>query len=65
MSKSLMSTLPEIGKPCYLYLIEMQLVKPISEESNPKKRRILDPSDIDSAFGFLSSRILPVVCKKR
>jgi hypothetical protein len=41
--------------------MEMKLVNPIAEESNPKKRRIIDPYETDFAFGFLASRRLPKV----
>uniref|UniRef100_A0A915D972 Uncharacterized protein n=1 Tax=Ditylenchus dipsaci TaxID=166011 RepID=A0A915D972_9BILA len=56
MSKHVLDTLPQPNVPCYVYLIDMKLTKPISEEGNPKKRRILDPSQVDSAFGFLSTK---------
>ncbi|KAL3124728.1 hypothetical protein niasHT_001565 [Heterodera trifolii] len=60
-SKSLLGTLSPLGKSYIVYMVEMRLVKPISEENNPKKRHIIDPSQIDSAFGFLSSKELPAI----
>lgn len=61
MSKSLIKTLPAPDSDCFVYVIEMKLTKPISEENNPKKRRIIDPFETNSAFGFLSSKELPLV----
>uniref|UniRef100_A0A914HEZ6 Helicase ATP-binding domain-containing protein n=1 Tax=Globodera rostochiensis TaxID=31243 RepID=A0A914HEZ6_GLORO len=60
-SKSLVGTLPALDSICIVYVIEMRLVKPISEENNPKKRRIIDPHEIDWAFGFLSCKELPSI----
>lgn len=58
-----MGTLPVANELCYLYVLEMRLVKPITKEANPKNRRIIDPAEIDAAFGFLSKHVLPLVCK--
>jgi hypothetical protein len=64
MSKGLTKTLPAHGSECFVYIIEMKLIKPISEENNPKKRKIIDPFETNSAFGFLSSKELPKVNKQ-
>jgi len=61
MSKALTKNLPALESECLIYIVEMKLVKPISEENNPKKRRIIDPFETNYAFGFLSSRELPTV----
>lgn len=56
-----MGTLATLEAHCHIYVIEMRLVKSIGEEGNPKKRRILNPLDVDSCFGFLTSKPLPHV----
>ncbi|KAL7074663.1 hypothetical protein ACQ4LE_005973, partial [Meloidogyne hapla] len=61
MSKTLSSTLPAQESECILYVMEMKLIKPVSEERNPKRRKIIDPFESNSAFGFLSSKELPKV----
>ncbi|KAF7638234.1 hypothetical protein Mgra_00002206 [Meloidogyne graminicola] len=61
MSKTLDSTLPSQEIDCFLYIMEMKLVKPVSEERNPKRRKIIDPFESNSAFGFLSSKELPKI----
>ena len=61
MSKALTKNLPALESECLIYIVEMKLVKPISEENNPKKRRIIDPFETNYAFGFLSSRELPTI----
>ena len=61
MSKTLASTLPSQESDCILYVMEMKLIKPVSDERNPKRRKIIDPFESNSAFGFLSSKELPKV----
>ena len=65
MSKALTNTLPGEASECFVYIIEMKLIKPISEENNPKKRKIIDPFETNSAFGFLSSKEIPAVNYKQ
>ena len=64
MSKHLTGTLPAIDSECFIYVIEMKLVAPITDENNPKKRRIIDPYETKLAFGFVSKKELPSVNNK-
>lgn len=61
LSKWLSSMLPTFETKCDVYVIEVKLVKPISEESNPKRRRIINPFETDLAFGFLAKDTIPTV----
>lgn len=54
--------MPLIGETCFIYLIDIKLIRPANEEENYKKRKIFDPSQKGCAFGFLSRNKLPPVC---
>lgn len=49
------------GSPCYIYVMELELLKEPSPESNPKRRRFANPLDYEYLFGFLSAKVLPKV----
>ncbi|VDO75067.1 unnamed protein product [Haemonchus placei] len=53
--------LPVKGEPCYIYVMELELLKEPSPESNPKRRRFANPLDYEYLFGFLSSKVLPKI----
>ena len=61
LTKSLHKIFPGVGDLYYIYIIEMNLVKPITDESNPKKRRIISPADVETTFGFFSDKKLPAI----
>uniref|UniRef100_A0A158PJZ2 Dicer-like protein 1 n=1 Tax=Angiostrongylus costaricensis TaxID=334426 RepID=A0A158PJZ2_ANGCS len=61
VATALHEALPIKGKPCYIYVMELELVKEPSPESNPKRRRFANPLQYEYLFGFLSSRILPKI----
>ncbi|WKY02864.1 hypothetical protein Q1695_016281 [Nippostrongylus brasiliensis] len=61
VATALHEALPVKGEPCYMYVMELELLKEPSPESNPKRRRFANPLDYEYVFGFLSSRILPKI----
>lgn len=61
MAKALHGSLPRAGDECYIYVMEMDLVKAVSGAANPKNRRIINPLDTEFCFGFLSSKQIPKV----
>ncbi|KJH42284.1 double stranded RNA binding domain protein [Dictyocaulus viviparus] len=61
VATALNEALPKKGEPCYIYVMELELLKEPSPESNPKRRRFANPLKYEYLFGFLSSKILPKV----
>ncbi|EYC01886.1 hypothetical protein Y032_0103g3522 [Ancylostoma ceylanicum] len=61
VATALHEALPVKGEPCYIYVMELELLKEPSPESNPKRRRFANPLDYEYLFGFLSSKILPKI----
>ncbi|VDM95207.1 unnamed protein product [Thelazia callipaeda] len=61
MAKALHNTIPRVGEYCYIYVMEMDLIKAVTGPANPKNRRIINPVDTDFCFGFLSSKKIPKV----
>lgn len=62
IAKALTETLPNPKEEFYTYLIEMDLVEPISEQSNPKKRKIINPKNTPYIFGLCTTKKFPPVC---
>ncbi|CAJ0597978.1 unnamed protein product [Cylicocyclus nassatus] len=61
VATALHDALPVKGEPCYIYVMELELLKEPSPESNPKRRRFANPLDYEYLFGFLSSKVLPKI----
>ena len=61
MAKALHDALPEPDSDCYVYIMEMELIKPVSGPANPKNINIANPLDSEFCFGFLSKRKTPPV----
>ncbi|VDD85878.1 unnamed protein product [Enterobius vermicularis] len=61
MAKALHDALPEPDSDCYVYIMEMELIKPVSGPANPKNRKIANPLDSEFCFGFLSKRKTPPI----
>ncbi|KAI6224621.1 hypothetical protein M3Y95_00772100 [Aphelenchoides besseyi] len=61
ISKTLQNGLAEVGVPCNVYIIDIHLVEPLTEEENLKKRKIIDPRNDDAAFGFICKCELPSI----
>lgn len=61
MARVLHDALPKVGEPCFLYVMELELLKEISPEANPKGRKFVDPKNNVCCFGFLSAVRLPKV----
>lgn len=62
VAQTLNRTLPSPDNDFFIYLIEMDLVEPISEKSNPKKRKIINPKNTPYIFGLCTTKKLPKVC---
>lgn len=43
VTRTLTKALAKSGEPCNLYIIDIRLIEPLTEEENLKKRRIIDP----------------------
>ncbi|VDM08015.1 unnamed protein product, partial [Wuchereria bancrofti] len=61
MAKALHNAIPHAGEECYIYVMEMDLIKAVSGAANPKNRRIINPLDTEFCFGFLSNKKIPKV----
>lgn len=61
VARALHEALPAVGQPCYVYVMELELMKEPSLEHNPKRRKFTNPEEYQSCFGFLSSRKLPKI----
>lgn len=61
MAKALHNAIPRVGEECYIYVLEMNLVKAVTGAANPKNRRIINPLDTEFCFGFLSNKKIPKV----
>ena len=46
---------------CHLYLVNMTLTCPITEEQNTRGRKIYAPEETSRTFGLVSSRLIPKV----
>lgn len=62
MARVLHDALPKVGEPCYVYVMELELVKELTPEANPKGRKFVDPKNNECCFGFVSSVKLPKAC---
>uniref|UniRef100_A0AC34RJX7 Helicase C-terminal domain-containing protein n=1 Tax=Panagrolaimus sp. JU765 TaxID=591449 RepID=A0AC34RJX7_9BILA len=61
IAKALSEALPNPGQEFHIYLIEMDLVEPISEQSNPKKRKIINPKNTPYIFGLCTTKKFPPI----
>ncbi|KAM3723467.1 Endoribonuclease dcr-1 [Dirofilaria immitis] len=61
MAKALHNAIPRVGEECYIYVMEMDLIKAVTGAANPKNRRIINPLDTEFCFGFLSNKKIPKV----
>uniref|UniRef100_A0A915PWG8 Uncharacterized protein n=1 Tax=Setaria digitata TaxID=48799 RepID=A0A915PWG8_9BILA len=53
--------MPRVDEECYIYVMEMDLIKAVTGAANPKNRRIINPLDTEFCFGFLSNKKIPKV----
>ncbi|CAI4229108.1 unnamed protein product [Auanema sp. JU1783] len=61
VARALHDALPKMGKPCYIYVMHLELVKEPSTALNPKKRKFRKPEEYNNVFGFLSEKLLPKI----
>ncbi|CAD6188634.1 unnamed protein product [Caenorhabditis auriculariae] len=61
VARALNEALPQAGKPCYIYVFDMERVKEAAAFTNPKRRKFANPGDYDYLFGIVSSVLLPKV----
>lgn len=61
MAKALHNAIPRADEECYIYVMEMDLIKAVTGAANPKNRRIVNPIDTQFCFGFLSNKEIPKV----
>uniref|UniRef100_A0A915BN58 Dicer-1 n=3 Tax=Parascaris univalens TaxID=6257 RepID=A0A915BN58_PARUN len=61
MAKELNGALPDVDTTCFIYVMEMDLIKAVSGAANPKNRKIVNPIDTEFCFGFLSKKKIPNV----
>ncbi|KFM82755.1 Endoribonuclease Dcr-1, partial [Stegodyphus mimosarum] len=59
--KFLRDSRPTSGVRCYLHIFEMDLVEPLPDCLNPRKRPLFNPKDTSRGVALLSSKILPSV----
>ncbi|PAV60477.1 hypothetical protein WR25_10602 [Diploscapter pachys] len=52
---------PKPHEPCFLYVMHLERIKEPTAESNPKKRKFLNPTQYEYYFGFLSANKLPKI----
>ena len=52
---------PKPHEPCFLYVMHLERIKEPTAESNPKKRKFVNPTQYEYYFGFLSANKLPKV----
>ena len=56
---------PRPQATCHLYLVNMTLTCPITEEQNTRGRKIYAPEETHRTFGLVSSRLIPKVSGRR
>ena len=56
---------PRPQAACHLYLVNMTLTCPITEEQNTRGRKIYAPEETHRTFGLVSSRLIPKVSGRR
>uniref|UniRef100_A0A158R4U7 RNA helicase n=1 Tax=Syphacia muris TaxID=451379 RepID=A0A158R4U7_9BILA len=61
MAKALHNALPEPNSYCFVYVMEMELIKAVSGYANPKNRKVTNPLDSEFCFGFLSKKRIPPI----
>ncbi|CAD5218774.1 unnamed protein product [Bursaphelenchus okinawaensis] len=61
VSRQINGVLATTENEAYIYMIDIDLVNPIRDEDNIKRRKIINPHDDDFAFGFLCTSELPPV----
>ncbi|CAG5135844.1 unnamed protein product, partial [Candidula unifasciata] len=61
VADAVVQSLPKPGEPCYLYLINLQLTGPITDEQNTRGRVIYAPEDTMQRLGILLSKPIPQV----
>lgn len=52
---------PKPKQSCYLYVFNMKLTRPISEEQNTRGRKINAPEDTPRGFGIINQQRIPLV----
>ncbi|CAL1533205.1 unnamed protein product, partial [Lymnaea stagnalis] len=58
---ALLQCRPKPGQPCFLYLINLKLTGPITDEQNTRGRVIYAPEDTVQTLGILLSKKIPLM----
>lgn len=58
---ALLQSEPGANIECYVYVIDLNLTGPITEDQNTRGRKIYAPEETSQCFGILTSKLIPVV----
>lgn len=61
VAANLQDTMPQEQMSCYLYVINMRLTGPITEDQNTRGRKLCAPEDTPRTFGILTTKFIPPV----
>ncbi|XP_060562889.1 endoribonuclease Dicer-like [Ruditapes philippinarum] len=61
VATALQQTVPVEDTACYLYIIDMVLTGPITEDQNTRGRKLNAPEDTPRCFGILTTKTIPLV----
>lgn len=61
VATSLQQTVPADSTTCFLFIIDMTLTGPITEDQNTRGRKLNAPEDTPRCFGILTTKTMPLV----
>lgn len=61
VATSLQQTVPADGTACFLFIVDMSLTGPITEDQNTRGRKLNAPEDTPRCFGILTTKTMPLV----